>query len=246
MRQMSFNEIVSPESDTKKTVQRIEPFLQVCTSPIPLSKGCYVRTKSGATYLIEGMEKSQNVTIGYEFRTSRDGQRYKKKITAQRERAYCYLYRNGKMSRHIIRQEDVVKQSPFLIDLIYKGDFVITKDYGMLYVEHKHVGKVMEYEEYRMDEETGRIYKIIKQKSQTYLLCDNAKKILYESDLIRLAVNPSFDYSNYLEKGMHIKCHYWGWVEVSEVMHEKALCTCKRTSQPFFVHFKDILDIEEE
>lgn len=246
MKQISFNEIVSQESDARKTVQKIEPFLQVCTSPVPLSKGCYVRTKSGETYLIEGMEKSQNVAIGYEFYTSRDGQRYKKKIYEQRERAYCYLYGDGKMSKHIIRQEDIVKQSPFLIDLIYRGDFVITKDYGMLYVEHKHIGKIIKYEEYKTDERTGRVYKNIKQKSQTYLLCDNAKKILYEPDLIRLAVEPKFDYSNYLEKGMQIKCHYWGWVKVLKVMHKKALCTCKRSSQPIFVHFEDIEDIKEE
>lgn len=245
MKQLSFYGTELFQKEEKKPVKEIEPFLRMSEELPALKKGCYVRMKQGGTYRIEGMEKPQDIVTGYEFRTTYDGERYKKKIYTTRERAYCYVYDNGKSSKYIIKQEDVVKQSLYLIDLIYKGDFVITRDYGMQYIEHKHVGKVVDYETYETDACSGQVHTVIKQKVQTYLLCDNARKILYEEDLVSIVTKPKFDYAKYLEKGMKIKCGYWGWVEVQAVMHKKILCSSQRSSQPFFVYFDDILDMEE-
>lgn len=242
LNQMSLFYDFEQSKNTTITSQK-EPVMEACASLLRLKPKNYVRTRDGATYRIEGIGKEQKVYTGVEFKTARNGQRYKQNVFVSRERAYCTKFENGKDKRIIIRQEDVIAQSSFLIDLIFKGDYVKTKTHGILHVNHKEIGKVIEYEEFITDGNNDDIKKVKKHMSKTYLLCDKSRKVLYEADLVGLMPELPFDYANYLEDGMEIKCAYWGWVTVRKVMSKKAWCSCNRINQSMFVYFDDIIDV---
>lgn len=211
---------------------------------ITLVKNQYVRTKHSEIYHIDGISHSQKIFTGYETCKDRYGNTYRKSKYETYERAYAYVIKNGKSVKTLICQEDVVAQSPFVIDLVFKGDYIYTADNGIQRVDHKHIGKTINREVYSWDETNKCIIKELRPYPKTYVLCDNGKLLLNECEVLGL-VSQKIDYTRFLEVGMKVKCAYWGWCTITKIMSGKVLCTHPRAKRPIFLYFDQIMDVKE-
>ncbi|MCR0201002.1 hypothetical protein MKC79_09795 [[Clostridium] innocuum] len=219
-----------------------EPVLK--PQEVSFIKGQYVRTRQGEIYFIDGLMPSQKVFAGYKTFKDRYGNPYQKTVYANRERAYAYVMKNGKQVKTIICQEDAVLQSPFIIDLVFKGDCVYTVDNGNQYIEHKQIGKIINKEVFTWDKTIQNTKKSVIPYPKTYVVCNNNKLILHESDITGL-VSEKLDYSRYLEQGSQVFSDYWGWCIVDKIMSGKVLCSCSRSNRPVFIYFDQIKAIKE-
>lgn len=236
--QMSFFNTFENKRKTKK-VQKEEPYLMMSSSFLNLKVNNYVRLRNNTTHYITEIIKPQAVYEGFEYKKNRFGERYKKDIFVMRERAECYEYIDGKDKRIIIRQEDVVAQSLFLIDLIFKNDYIRTKKCGILIVDHKEIGKKIKIEQYTNEKVAKKIYKDI---STTYVITKPKKRMLYEDDILGLYQDNYQFLHNYLDEGMQINCENIGWATVLKVFHNKVWCEKNSTKNRYFVYFNQIKD----
>lgn len=231
--------IFNDEIEIKKEYTN-EPILKK-NVPKHLVEHYYVRTRDKNTYRIDGLSRPQKVFIGYEIKKNYKGEKYRKEVFELRERGYTDIYINGKNVQKIIRHEDIILQSPFLIDLCFKNDYVVAKDNKIYFVEHKEFLKPIEVEEFYKDEYEGKTKKRRILHSRSFLLCKN--KVLKEEDIAGLVYNPPFDYEKCLEKGVKVKSDYWGWSVILKVMNKKILCNNERSPRPFFIFYNQITDV---
>lgn len=225
--------------DNETTVR--EPELK--PQEISIKVGQYVRTRQKEIYRIDGISHAQSVFVGYETHKDRKGNPYQKSIYKSRERGYAYVIKGGKQIKTMICQEDVMAQSPFIIDLVFKGDYIYTINNGIQRIEHKHIGKIIQQEIYEWDKTIQSIKKRLIPYPKTYVICDG-KLILHENDIMGL-VSQKLDYSRYLEVGSQVRSEYWGWCTVEKVMSGKVMCNSTRTNRPVFLYFDQILDVKD-
>lgn len=219
----------------KKSV--CEPVLK--PQEVSFIKGQYVRTRQGEIYFIDGLMPSQKVFAGYKTFKDRHGNPYQKTVYANRERAFAYVMKRGKNVKAIICQEDAVLQSPFIIDLVFKGDCVYTVDNGNQYIEHKQIGKIIKKEVFTWDKTSQNTKKSVIPYPKTYVVCNNNKLLLQECDITGL-VSQKLDYSRFLVQGTQVFSDYWGWCIVDKIMSGKVLCSCPKSDRPVFIYFDQI------
>lgn len=210
---------------------------------VTIKVGQYVRTRQQEIYRIDGISHAQSVFVGFETRKDRKGNAYQKDIYKSRERAYAYVIKGGKQIKTLICQEDILVQSPFIIDLVFKGDYIYTIDNGIQRIEHKHIGKIIQQEIYEWDKTIQNMRKRLVSYPKTYVICDG-KLILHENDIMGL-VSQKLDYSRYLDIGAQVRSEYWGWCTVEKVMSGKVLCSSTRTNRPVFIYFDQILEVKD-
>ncbi len=217
------------------TKEKIEPTLE--KQEVSFEVGNYVRTQYDELFKIDGMFQPQKVFVCYEKARNRYAEEYRKAVYKYYERAYAYILNDyGKEVKYYIRQEDVVMQSKFKIDLIFKGDIIKTREYGIQQVKHKEIGKVIEIEEFKNGIRTYVPF------TKTYLICGKSLKIM-EKDIVSIVSTKSKP-TEFLEDGCLVKTRLGKWYTVHKVMSKKVLIKNGNTGKFFFLPFEDIVKVK--
>lgn len=202
--------------------------------------GWYVRTKNSEIYRVDEILPKWKKVVGYRKGNEIANRNGRIPVIKEVRMIGTYVtdsYMIKELKR--ISEEDIVAQARFMIELVYKGDFVKTKNYGVCHVDKRHDGKIVTEEVF---EKSG---KRKKQDITSYLLIMGGKQIVKNDNIFGI-VSSKLEIERFIEDGSMIKTKNERWYRVEKVMSGKVLIRNSHNGKCFFIPFSDITEVAEE